>query len=389
MRPIRVFIVDDSALVRRMLAVMLAGDPGIEVLGSAPDPLIAAPRIASLQPDVLTLDVEMPGMDGLSFLERIMRTQPIPVLMVSALTRDRADIALKALELGAYDYVTKPGSDLSGTFSDSADEIIAKVKAAAASRPRIRGEVLPASARRPSALNGMPPPVPPRLDADAVLPRLPPLQHLRQLPSAGPVIAIGASAGGTEAIREVLVRMPADAPPILITQHIPAVFSAAFAARMDRDSPMCVCEAADGQAVLRGHAYIAPGGRHLLLARDGARFVCKLHDGPAVSRHKPSVDVLFRSVALAAGAQAVAAILTGMGDDGARGLLELREAGAPTLAQDEASSVVWGMPGAAWKLGAAAELVSLPMIAARLLQWSGYRPGCDMQMPIADRAAPI
>lgn len=355
---IKVLVVDDSALVRKMLSEMLGADPQIEVVGVAPDPIIAHERVLKLRPDVITLDVEMPRMDGLSYLEKLMREQPTPVLMISSLTSDGAEVTLKALELGAVDFVSKPQADLTGSFAAYAAEIVEKVKAAARARPR------------PMASRTVLPAVPPRLDADAVLPKPALLHHL---PSAGSLIAIGASAGGTEAIREVLSQMPADAPGIVITQHIPAAFSGPFAARMDQHSAMRVCEAADGQPILRGHAYIAPGGRHLLVMRDGARFVCRLHDGPPVSRHKPSVDVLFRSVAASAGGQAVGAILTGMGDDGARGLKEMLEAGAPTLAQDEATSVVWGMPGVAWKTGAARELLPLDAIARRLLELSGYR----------------
>ncbi|MCE5233255.1 MAG: chemotaxis response regulator protein-glutamate methylesterase [Mizugakiibacter sp.] len=352
MSKVRVLIVDDSALVRKMLTEMLSADAGIEVVGTAPDPLVARDRIKQLEPDVLTLDVEMPHMDGLTFLENLMRLRPMPVVMVSSLTSRGAEVTLRALELGAVDFVGKPSADLSGTFGDYAAEIVAKVKDAARARPR----AYTASVPRLGAA--------PKLNADAVLPRA----QLRELPSAGRVIAIGASAGGTEAIRVVLAAMPPDAPPIVITQHIPAQFSGPFAARMDANSAMRVCEAQNGQPILPGHAYIAPGGQHLLVMRDGARYVCRLHDGPPVSRHKPSVDVLLRSVAASVGAQAVGAILTGMGDDGAQGLKELREAGAPTLAQDEATSVVWGMPGAAWKAGAAQELLPLPEIAMRLLQ---------------------
>ncbi|MEO5812620.1 MAG: chemotaxis response regulator protein-glutamate methylesterase [Rhodanobacter sp.] len=350
MERIRVLVIDDSALVRKLMAAMLSSDPAIEVVGSAADPLIAREKIKRLHPDVLTLDVEMPRMDGLTFLENLMRLHPLPVVMVSSLTVRGADVTLRALELGAVDFFAKPDSNLVGSFGAAADEICAKVKVAALARPRARTTVRKLE-------------VVPRFTADAVLP-----QRLRPgVRGSGVVIAIGASTGGTEAVRVVLEAMPADAPPIMITQHIPAAFSAPFAQRMDRVSAMHVCEAADGQSIQSGHAYIAPGGAHLLLTWDGAKYVCRLHDGPLVNRHKPSVDVLFRSVALSAGAGVVAAVLTGMGDDGARGLLELQQAGAATLVQDEESSVVWGMPGAAWKLGAAHEMLPLDQIAARLL----------------------
>ena len=350
MERVRVLVIDDSALVRKLLSAMLASDPGIEVVGTAPDPLVARDRIKQLDPDVLTLDVEMPRMDGLTFLENLMRLRPMPVVMVSSLTERGADVTLRALELGAVDFFTKPGSDLAGSLEASAAEVCAKVKAAALARPRRRTAV-----RRLD--------VAPRLSADAVLP-------LSQTPGSrggSPIIAIGASTGGTEAIRVVLETMPPDAPPIVVTQHIPAAFSGPFAARMDHCSAMRVCEARDGQPIQPGHAYVAPGSQHLLVMWDGARHVCRLHDGPPVNRHKPSVDVLFRSLAASAGAATVAVLLTGMGDDGARGLLELQQAGATTLVQDEESSVVWGMPGAAWKLGAASEMQPLDHIAARLL----------------------
>ncbi|MDO1530408.1 chemotaxis response regulator protein-glutamate methylesterase [Fulvimonas sp. R45] len=350
MERVRVLVIDDSALVRKLLSAMLASDPAIEVVGAAPDPLVAREKIKQLAPDVLTLDVEMPRMDGLTFLENLMRLRPMPVVMVSSLTRQGAEVTLRALELGAVDFFAKPASDLADSLAAGAAEICAKVKAAARARPRPRATV-----RRLE--------VAPRLSADAVLPR-------SQTPGTrggSPIIALGASTGGTEAIRAVLEAMPPDAPPIVVTQHIPAAFSGPFAARMDHCSAMRVCEARDGQPIQPGHAYIAPGSQHLLVMWDGARHVCRLHDGPQVNRHKPSVDVLFRSTAASVGAATVAALLTGMGDDGARGLLELRQAGARTLVQDEESSVVWGMPGAAWKLGAAEEALPLERIAARLL----------------------
>jgi two-component system chemotaxis response regulator CheB len=249
------------------------------------------------------------------------------------------------------DFFAKPSSDLANSFGDGAQEICAKVKLAAKARPRARAVVRKLD-------------VAPRLSADAVLPRV----QAAGTRGGSPIIAIGASTGGTEAVRVVLESMPPDAPPILITQHIPAAFSGPFAERMDRCSAMRVCEAQDGQPIQVGHAYIAPGSQHLLMMWDGAKYVCRLHDGPPVNRHKPSVDVLFRSMAASAGAAAIAVLLTGMGDDGARGLLELRQGGAATLVQDEGSSVVWGMPGAAWRLGAAREMLPLDQIAARLLK---------------------
>ncbi len=348
MIPCRVLIVDDSAVVRQMLTEILSADPAIEVVGSAADPLLAREKIKRLNPDVMTLDVEMPRMDGLAFLENVMRLRPMPVVMISSLTERGADATLQALALGAVDFVAKPKLDVAGGLQGYAEEIVTKVKAAA--RARIRPLARPAT---------------PRAALESAAPALPTTLRFR---TTDRLIAIGASAGGTEAIRVVLEQMPADAPAIVLTQHIPAGFSRAFAERLDRHSAMAVREASEGEAILPGHAYLPPGGKHMTVVRDGARWRCRIDDGPPVNRHKPAVDVLFRSVARNAGGNAVGAILTGMGDDGARGLLEMAQAGAPTLAQDEASSVVWGMPGAAVKLGAAKEVLPLDRIAARLLE---------------------
>jgi two-component system chemotaxis response regulator CheB len=343
---VRVLIVDDSALMRQLLTDFLTSDPEIEVVGTAADPYIAREKIKSLNPDVLTLDVEMPRMDGLTFLENLMRLRPMPVVMVSSLTAKGAEITLQALELGAIDFVTKPKIDIANTFKDYADDLIAKLKAAA----RVR-----TSAR-----------MAPRVPAPVV-----PTLSVRHLRTTEKIIAIGASTGGTEAIKMVLERMPADAPAILITQHIPPAFSKAFADRMNRYSAMSVCEAQDGQLVIPGHVYIAPGERHLTLVRDGARYVCRLSDAPPENRHRPSVDLMFRSIAKSAGANAVGALLTGMGDDGARGLLAMREAGARTVVQDEQSSVVWGMPGSAARIGAAQKIVPIADVAEQLLKMTG------------------
>ena len=346
--PCRVLIVDDSAVVRQMLSEILDSDPGIEVVGTAADPLLAREKIKRLAPDVITLDVEMPRMDGLAFLENLMRLHPLPVVMISSLTERGADTTLQALALGAVDFVSKPKFDVARGLQAYAEEIIGKVKMAARSRVRTL-------ARPPG----------PRITLDTVAAPAP--ARSIQFRTTDRLIAIGASAGGTEALRVVLEGMPADAPAVVMTQHLPATFSTPFAERLDRHSAMSVREASDGEAVLPGHAYLPPGGKHLRIIRDGARWRCRVDDGPAVNRHKPAVDVLFRSVAESAGANAIGAILTGMGDDGARGLLELRNAGAPTLVQDEATSVVWGMPGAAYKLGAAEEMVPLERIAERLM----------------------
>ena len=346
----KVLVVDDSAVVRQLLSELLARDPEIEVVGTAADPLLAREKIKRLNPDVLTLDVEMPRMDGLAFLENLMRLRPMPVVMVSSLTERGADITLQALALGAVDFVTKPKVGLAQGLGDYADEITDKVKAAARARVRPLAAAAAPVVRLANAQA-----------APAVANRFRTTDRL---------IAIGASAGGTEAIRCVLERMPPDAPAIVLTQHIPASFSRPFIDRLDKHSAMLVREARDGEMILPGHAYLPPGDHHLRVVRDGARWRCRLDAGPPVNRHRPAVDVLFRSVAQAAGGNAVGAILTGMGEDGARGLLELRQAGAPTLLQDEATSVVWGMPGAAFKLGAAEEMVPLERIAERLMALS-------------------
>jgi len=334
-KPVRVLVVDDSALIRQLMAELLDADPGIMVVGTAADPYIARDKIKQLSPDVLTLDVEMPRMDGLTFLRNLMRLRPMPVVMVSTLTEAGAQVTLDSLALGAVDFIAKPKLDIAHGLTDYAALLVEKVKHAAHARVT----------RIASA--------PPGAKYDG------PIGYR----TTDRLLAIGASAGGTEAIREVLARMPADAPAIVIAQHIPAAFSGPFAERLDRHSRMTVVEASHDQPLLAGHAYVAAGGRHLRVVRSGARWHCRLGD----DRHRPSVDVLFESVAAHAGSNASAALLTGMGDDGARGLLALRKAGANTFAQDEASSVVWGMPGAAVALGAADEVLPLSQIAHRLL----------------------
>ena len=348
---IKVLVIDDSALVRKLLTAMLSRSPDIQVVGAASDPYAAREKIKKLNPDVITLDVEMPRMDGITFLENLMRLRPMPVVMVSSLTQRGADVTLRALELGAIDFVAKPRIDIAGTLADYEAELIAKVKVAAGAR------VLPRTVA-PSRVADE------RHSTSAVVPILNVRSMLR---TTDRIIAIGASTGGTEAIREVLAEMPPDAPAIVISQHIPAAFSKAFAERMNRSSAMAVCEAQDGQQFLPGHAYIAPGDRHLLVERDGARYLCRLSTGPHVNRHRPSVDVMFRSVAQNVGPSALGVLLTGMGDDGARGLKEMMEAGAGTIAQDEASSVVWGMPGSAVKIGAAMHVLPLQRIGSQVL----------------------
>jgi two-component system chemotaxis response regulator CheB len=351
-RRIRVLIVDDSALVRSLLTDILRSDPGIEVVGVASDAHVAREKIKLLNPDVLTLDVEMPKMDGITFLKNLMRLRPMPVVMVSSLTERGADVTLDALAIGAVDYLSKPKIDLAATLKDYSEELIEKIKVASRATVRALDPLRAASVA-----------IPPSLTADAVLPKT---AKPKQLRTTDRIIAIGASTGGTEAIKEVLMRLPPDTPGVVITQHIPKAFSTPFAKRMNDCSPMTVYEAEDGQQLLAGHAYIAPGDRHLMVVRDGARYVLRLDDGPPVNRHKPSVDVLFRSVAQNAGRNAIGVLLTGMGKDGARGLLEMLGTGSQTIAQDEATSVVWGMPGEAVSLGAAQHVLGLENVAGKI-----------------------
>ena len=357
---IKVLIVDDSALVRQLLTEMLDGAAGIKVVGTAPDPFIAREKIKRLNPDVLTLDVEMPRMDGVTFLGNLMRLRPMPVVMISTLTEQGADVTLRALELGAIDFVSKPKLDLSNQLDDYAQEIIEKVRVAASAK------VQPLTRKpTPSIQTGTESSE--KLTTDAVLRRIEGKRHFR---TTDRIIGIGASTGGTEAIKEVLRHLSPGMPGIVISQHIPEAFSAPFAERVNRESPLTVSEARDGQQILPGHAYIAPGNRHLVVERDGARYVCRLNDGPLVNRHKPSVDVMFRSLAQNAGPNAVAVMLTGMGADGAEGIGEMKTAGATTLAQDEKTSVVWGMPGESVKRGFIDEVHPLLKIAPRLTELS-------------------
>ena len=343
---IRVVIVDDSALVRRLLTEIINDTLDLEVVGTAPDPLIAREMIRSLNPDVITLDVEMPKMDGMSFLEKLMRLRPMPVVMVSSLTDAGAEVTLRALELGAVDFVCKPKIDIEGGVRVYAREITEKLRTAA--RAKVRKHV--------------PRTIYPEQKSDAVL-RLQRAPHV----STEKVIVIGASTGGTEAIREVLASMPSDCPGILVTQHMPAAFTRSFANRLNSVCGIAVKEAQSGERVLPGHAYIAPGDAHLLLRRSGAHYMTELSDGPPVNRHRPSVDVLFRSAAQHAGRNALAIILTGMGKDGAAGMLEMKRGGACTIAQDEATCVVFGMPREAIACGAVEEVLPLKQIASRLM----------------------
>ncbi len=352
--PIKVLIVDDSALMRKLLSELIGAQPDMTVVGTASDPIIARERIKALNPDVLTLDVEMPRMDGLCFLEKLMRLRPMPVVMVSSLTDRSSEITLRALELGAVDYVAKPNLDILHGMDESGQEIVKKIRIAASAR--IKNLARRASTPATFAIEK-------KLTADAVLP-----QMSGHIATTEKVVVLGASTGGTEAIKEVLTAMPADSPGMLITQHMPAAFTNAFAIRLDGACRMSVKEACDGERVLPGHAYVAPGGRHLLLARSGANYITRIADGPPVCRHRPSVDVLFRSAANCAGKNVIGVILTGMGDDGAQGMLEMREAGAFTLAQDEDSCVVYGMPKEAVARGGVAEVLPLAAIAGRIIE---------------------
>ena len=359
MAKIKVLIVDDSALVRKVLTEILNSDPAIEVVGTAVDPIAARDKIKRLNPDVLTLDVEMPKMDGITFLANIMRLRPMPVVMISSLTEKGADITFQALEIGAVDFVSKPKLDVEHGMEEYAETILEKVKMA--SKARVRTSDVHVASNGATSSDD----VPGRLTADAVLEKTGAKKHFS---STEKIIAIGASTGGTEAIKDVLMGFPADTPGVVITQHIPEQFSGPFAKRMNGCCAMEVCEATDGEQILPGHVYIAPGSHHLMVVRSGARYLCKLSDGPPVNRHRPSVDVLFRSVAQNVGDNTVAAILTGMGNDGAAGLKEIQDIGAPTIAQDESSSVVWGMPGEAVKLGAADSILPLSKVAAAILK---------------------
>ncbi len=346
-KPIRVIVVDDSALMRQMLTTMLNADPDIEVVFAAPDPYVARDKIKQLNPDVLTLDIEMPRMDGLSFLSKIMSLRPMPVVMVSSLTQEGAEATVQALEVGAVDFVGKPAQDLAQGLSEKQAEIIAKVKAAANARVR-RTDRSTAASRKP-------------------------LKTGIGFSSTEKVVAIGASTGGVEAIRDVVIPLPADSPAILVTQHMPEKFTTSFAERLNKMANVSVSEARHNERVLPGHVYIAPGDQHLELARSGANYVCRLHDQPPVSGHRPSVDVLFSSVAKVARANAVGVILTGMGRDGAEGLKCMRDAGANTIGQDENTCVVYGMPKAAFEAGGVETQVGIGKVGEAILACCGSR----------------
>lgn len=349
MDKIKVLIIDDSALVRKLLSEILDNDPQIQVVGSAPDPIIAIRKIKSLKPDVITLDVEMPKMDGLTFLGKLMKLHPMPVLMFSSLTQQGAEATMKALSLGAIDFIAKPKIRLTESMEELRSELTMKVKAAATAK--LKKAVAPIMS------------VPPRHGMDEII-------KARKVPPAGEeekVLVIGASTGGTVAIEQILNKLPADAPPTLIVQHMPPLFTKSFAQRVNGLTEMEILEAQDNDQLKRGTALIAPGGRHMILNKGPRGYYVTVKDGPPVNRHKPSVDVLFRSAANTLGSNAVGIILTGMGDDGARGLKELRDAGAHTIAQDEETCVVFGMPKVAIEMGGVDKVLPLGSIAKYLL----------------------
>lgn len=342
---IKVLIIDDSALMRALLTEIIGGAPDLEVVGSAPDPIMAREMIKSLNPDVLTLDVEMPKMDGLEFLSRLMKLRPMPVVMISSLTARGSEVTLQALELGAVDFIAKPRAENAALLQAYGEEIRDKIRAAKT-----------AHLRRPQAAAS---PAPARAEAPAA--------GVSSRVLTEKLIAIGASTGGTEAIKEVIVRLPAEVPGIVIVQHMPEAFTPSFAKRLDSLGAIRVVEARGGERIQPGHAYLAPGHSHLLVKKSGAGWVTELSQGEPVNRHRPSVDVLFHSVAKEAGRNAIGVILTGMGKDGAQGMLAMRQAGAWNIGQDQDSCVVYGMPREAAQVGAVDEVSSLNSVAARLL----------------------
>jgi two-component system, chemotaxis family, protein-glutamate methylesterase/glutaminase len=347
-RKIKVLVIDDSALIRSVLKDIIYLELDMECVGTAPDPYVAREMIKWLNPDVLTLDVEMPKMDGLDFLERLMRLRPMPVVMVSSLTEAGSEVAYRALELGAVDFVTKPKLDITRGIEEYAITITDKIRAAAQAQvmKKTNAEIIQE-----------------KLTSDAVLPSV-----AWRFSSTEKIVVMGASTGGTEAIKEILINLPADAPSVLIAQHMPENFTKSFALRLDSLCKISVKEAEDNERILPGHAYIAPGNMHMLLKRNGARYSISLNQGSLVNRHRPSVDVLFRSAANIAGSNALGIILTGMGKDGAQGMLEMKQAGAHTIAQNEASCVVFGMPKEAIALGGVSEVLPLRDIARRAVE---------------------
>ncbi len=347
-KKVKVLIVDDSALVRQRLTQILEADPEIEVMATAGDPFIAANKLRTEVPDVITLDVEMPKMDGITFLRRLMSQHPIPVVIISSLTEKGTETALRALEYGAVDFIPKSQLAIYTPAEDQQAFVCDVIKVAARVTPRRKAITTPLT-------------VAPKLSSDVILK---PVVNRSMIQTTEKVIAVGASTGGTEALRVFLEALPADSPGIVIVQHMPEMFTRQFANRLDSTCKISVKEAAHGDSVLRGHALIAPGNRHMLLKRSGARYYVEINDGPPVNRHRPSVDVLFRSVAQYAGRNSMGILMTGMGDDGAKGLLEMKTVGAMTIAQDEKTSVVFGMPKEAIRIGAATKVLPLDDMAA-------------------------
>jgi two-component system, chemotaxis family, protein-glutamate methylesterase/glutaminase len=350
-KKIKVLIVDDSAVVRQTMSSILNSDPGIEVIGVASDPFIAAKKISNEVPDVITLDIEMPKMDGLTFLRKIMAQHPIPVLIISSLSAEGTETAIKALEYGAIDIITKPQVQTKEFLEESKIRICDAVKAAA-------------GAKLNKKHYGSIKPVEPKLSADAVLPWA---KNQSMIKTTELVVSVGASTGGTDALQVFLQAMPPDVPGIIIVQHMPEHFTRSFADRLNSICQINVKEAENGDSVIRGRALIAPGNKHTLLKRSGARYYVEVVDGPLVNRHRPSVDVLFRSTARFAGSNAIGIIMTGMGGDGAKGLYEMKQAGAVTIAQDEKSCVVFGMPKEAIKLDPTIKILPLDQIALQIL----------------------
>ncbi|TWB70677.1 two-component system chemotaxis response regulator CheB [Nitrospirillum amazonense] len=354
-RKIRVLVIDDSASVRQVMTDILQSDPGIDVMATASDPFVAARRIQQEVPDVITLDVEMPRMDGITFLRRLMSQRPVPVVICSSLAEAGSETANQAWDAGAVDIILKPRVGTAEFLQDAKIRICDVVKAAA--RAQLKHVPAAPRVREPER----------KLTADVVLP--PPLvRHHAMARTTETVVCIGASTGGTESLRVVLERLPAASPGIVVVQHMPEKFTEAFARRLNGLCEMEVKEAEDGDTVMRGRVLIAPGNRHMLLQRSGARYYVSVKDGPLVSRHRPSVDVLFRSAATHVGPNAIGILMTGMGDDGARGLLEMKGAGAHTIAQDEATSVVFGMPREAIALGAAGKILPLDQLATEIIR---------------------
>ncbi|MFT6270273.1 MAG: two-component system chemotaxis response regulator CheB [Alphaproteobacteria bacterium] len=337
--PIKVLVIDDSALIRSLLSEIIRQAPDLQLVGAAPDAYVAKDMVMKLQPDVITLDIEMPKVDGLTFLDKLMKARPMPVIMISTLTEKGADATLRSMELGAVDFIAKPKLNVASGIADYEQEIVDKIRIAAKTKPKKRA-LSPANANRI------------------------PLHYT----GTETIVGIGASTGGTEAIRQVLERLSPSFPATVITQHMPPVFTKSFAERLNTLCKINVHEAKDGERILPGNAYIAPGDKHMEIVRSGADYRVRLNDGPLVCGHKPSVDVMFASLAKVVGKNAVATVLTGMGKDGANGLLALHQAGAITMVQDEASCVVWGMPKAAFEIGATKHLIPLDKMAKALTQ---------------------